>query len=116
MDLVTLLTVCAIGSGTPPAHGHQYRDRALTLAAADPINRWEPLIAEASRRFGIPAEWIRAVIRAESAGRTTLDGRPITSPAGAIGLTQIMPETYENMRQALGLGGGGGAVAMAIDR
>jgi soluble lytic murein transglycosylase-like protein len=75
------------------------------LAAADPIDRWEPLIAEASLRFGIPAEWIRAVMRAESAGRTTLDRRPITSSAGAMGLMQVMPNTYRNMRQALGLGG-----------
>ena len=44
-------------------------------------------------------------MRAESAARTTLDERPITSPAGAMGLMQITPNTYENMRRALGLGG-----------
>jgi soluble lytic murein transglycosylase-like protein len=104
MDLVTLLTVCAIGSGTPLAHEPEHRVRAVALAAADQIDQWELLIAEASLRFGIPAEWIRAVMRAERAGRTTLEGRPITSSAGAMGLTQVMPDTYQNMRAALGLG------------
>jgi soluble lytic murein transglycosylase-like protein len=103
MDLVTFFTISAISSGTPRDHEHEHRVRG-TLEAADPIERWEPLIAEASRRFGIPAEWIRAVMRAESADRTTLDERPITSPAGAMGLMQVMPDTYQNMRRARGLG------------
>ncbi|MBL6940491.1 MAG: transglycosylase SLT domain-containing protein, partial [Alphaproteobacteria bacterium] len=38
-------------------------------------------IAEASRRFGVPIAWIRAVMRAESAG----DPRAL-SPKGAMGL------------------------------
>jgi soluble lytic murein transglycosylase-like protein len=65
MDLVTLLTVYAISSGKPIAHEHEHHVRAVTLATADPIDRGEPLIAEASRRFGIPAAWIRAVMRPE---------------------------------------------------
>jgi hypothetical protein len=32
----------------------------------------------------VPENWIRAVIRIESGGRTTLFGRPITSDAGAM--------------------------------
>ena len=74
---------------------------AATDAAPD---RWQGFIAEASRRFGVPEAWIRAVIQAESGGRTTLDGRPITSRAGAMGLMQVMPGTYEEMRRAHGLG------------
>lgn len=50
-------------------------------------------IEEAARRFGIPAAWIRAVMRAESAG----DVRAISS-AGAMGLMQIMPETWAELR------------------
>jgi len=73
-------------------------------AAADPLARWEPHIAEASARFGVPAEWIRRVMRAESGGRTTLAGRPITSRAGAMGLMQLMPGTWHEMRLRLGLG------------
>ena len=56
-------------------------------------------VAEASRRFGIPAEWILAVMRVESAG----DAHAV-SRAGAIGLMQIMPATYAELRRDLGLG------------
>ena len=48
--------------------------------------------------------WIRRVIRAESAGRTMLGGRPIVSSAGAMGLMQLMPATWAHMRALLGLG------------
>jgi soluble lytic murein transglycosylase-like protein len=68
------------------------------------VARWRPLIAEASLRFGVPEPWIAAVIQAESAGRTHLDGRPITSRAGAMGLMQVMPDTWAEMRRRYGLG------------
>ena len=73
-------------------------------AAADPIDRWAQHIAEASSRFGIPADWIRRVMRAESGGRTMLDAQPIVSRAGAMGLMQLMPGTWRDMRPLLGLG------------
>jgi soluble lytic murein transglycosylase-like protein len=41
----------------------------------------------------------------ESAGQTMLDCRPITSPAGAMGLMQVIPDTYAEMRLRHGLGG-----------
>ncbi|HEY1146601.1 MAG TPA: lytic transglycosylase domain-containing protein, partial [Allosphingosinicella sp.] len=72
---------------------------------AQAVDRWSIHIREASARFGIPEEWIRRVMRAESGGRTTLDGRPITSHAGAMGLMQVMPGTYEELRYVHGLGG-----------
>jgi soluble lytic murein transglycosylase-like protein len=75
-----------------------------TPAHADALDRWQPYIAEASARFGIPAAWIQRVIRAESAGNTTLNGRPITSSAGAMGLMQLMPATWAEMRAVLRLG------------
>ncbi|MHB0713248.1 lytic transglycosylase domain-containing protein [Roseomonas mucosa] len=56
-------------------------------------------IAEAAQRFGIPERWIRAVLRAESAG----DMRAI-SPAGAIGLMQLMPDTWAALRVRYRLG------------
>jgi len=68
------------------------------------IADWRPYVTYASLRFGIPAEWIEQVMRAESNGQTMLDGRPIRSRAGAIGLMQLMPATWEAMRRALGLG------------
>ena len=77
---------------------------AATPAAADPLDRWQDYIAEASARFGIPEAWIRRVMRAESGGRTMLAGRPIVSRAGAQGLMQVMPETWRDLRAAHGLG------------
>ncbi len=68
------------------------------------LDRWQSLIAEASRRFGVPEAWIRAVMRAESGGQTMLDGRPTTSRVGAMGLMQIMPETWAGLRARYGLG------------
>ena len=73
-------------------------------ARADPLDRWAPEIALASARFAVPQSWIRAVIRAESGGRIAVHGRPIVSRAGAVGLMQLMPGTWRDMRALLGLG------------
>src|SRR3546814_1137161 len=77
-------------------------DAARPAHACD-LQRWQPPIAEAARRYALPENWIRAVMRAESAGCTELDGRPITSPEGAMGLMQLMPETWAELRQRHGL-------------
>lgn len=75
-----------------------------TPAHADPVAEWRPHIAEASARFGVPVDWIERVMRAESGGRTTYRGAPVTSSAGAMGLMQLMPGTWQDMRSRLGLG------------
>ncbi|MBV9758313.1 MAG: transglycosylase SLT domain-containing protein, partial [Alphaproteobacteria bacterium] len=49
--------------------------------------------------------WVRAVMRQESGGHQYLNGRLTTSSAGAMGLMQVMPATYEGLRQRYGLGG-----------
>jgi soluble lytic murein transglycosylase-like protein len=56
-------------------------------------------VEEAARRFSIPSSWIRAVMQAESAG----DARAL-SPQGAIGLMQVMPETWAELRLRYRLG------------
>ncbi|WOF45557.1 lytic transglycosylase domain-containing protein [Sphingopyxis indica] len=56
-------------------------------------------VAEAARRFGIPERWIRAVMRVESAGDVTA-----ISHAGAMGLMQIMPGTWAELRTRYRLG------------
>jgi Transglycosylase SLT domain len=56
-------------------------------------------VAEASQRFGIPASWIRAVMRAES-----FDDVRAISPKGAMGLMQIMPGTWAELRERYHLG------------
>ncbi|MDG2535276.1 lytic transglycosylase domain-containing protein [Sphingomonas sp. HITSZ_GF] len=82
---------------------------ALTgaLVLADPpagTGRWSAEIDAAAARCGVPQDWIARVMRAESAGRTTLDGQPIRSLKGAIGLMQLMPATWDEQRRELGLG------------
>ncbi len=102
MDRVTLLALGAlacIACASPPVAAA--RPVAVHDAALDP---WQPFIAEAATRFGLPEAWIRAVIAAESGGLTMLDGHPITSRSGAMGLMQVMPGTYEDMGRAHGLG------------
>ena len=69
---------------------------AEAQVAPDPI---AAPVAEAALRSGIPASWIRAVMQAESGG----DARAV-SPKGAMGLMQIMPETWATLRLRYGLG------------
>ena len=66
--------------------------------------RWQPIVHKAADRFGLPATWLDAVILAESAGCEVMDGSPTTSSAGAMGLMQIMPETWKTYRARLRLG------------
>ena len=89
--LAGALSVCA-GSGVAVAQSAPVE----RPAAAHP---YAAHIAEASQRFGIPEHWIRAVLRAESAG----DVRAISS-AGAMGLMQVMPVTWAELRDRYGLG------------
>jgi Transglycosylase SLT domain len=56
-------------------------------------------VTDASQRFRIPERWILAVIEVESAGRT----RAVSS-AGAMGLMQIMPDTWAELRIRYRLG------------
>lgn len=73
-------------------------------AMAETVADWRPYVAQASTHCGVPVNWIERVMRAESGGRTTASGRPIRSSAGAMGLMQLMPDTWADMRQRLGLG------------
>ncbi|MDO5706298.1 MAG: lytic transglycosylase domain-containing protein [Paracoccus sp. (in: a-proteobacteria)] len=56
-------------------------------------------VAEASLRFGVPQHWIRAVRHVESRGNPHA-----VSPKGAMGLMQVMPETWAALRARHALG------------
>jgi soluble lytic murein transglycosylase-like protein len=73
-------------------------------AQAESVADSSRYIAEASSRTGVPAAWIARVMRIESGGKTTRNGRPIRSRAGAMGLMQLMPATWADMRNRAGLG------------
>ena len=75
------------------------------MSSSELLNRWNSAITEASQRFHIPAAWIRAVMRQESGGRTMLgENKPIVSRAGAVGLMQVLPATYDQMAEQHKLG------------
>jgi hypothetical protein len=75
------------------------------MSFSELMNRWNPTIAEAAKKYGVPQPWIRAVIQIESGGRTMLaENQPIKSNMGAMGLMQLMPQTYNDMRVEHGLG------------
>jgi soluble lytic murein transglycosylase-like protein len=69
------------------------------LVEQETVDAYAPHIAEAAGRFDLPAHWIRAVITVESAG----DPRAM-SPAGAMGLMQLMPDTWAELRKDFALG------------
>lgn len=70
------------------------------VAAAPASDRIAESVSEASRQFAIPSAWIWAVMNSESLG----DVRAL-SPKGAMGLMQIMPGTWSELRSRYGLGG-----------
>src|SRR3984893_15825053 len=108
MDLVTFVAACALGFRAElfvPLVTHDDCSASAAMGTAGiprngrpNIERWATYIAEAARRFGRPEVWVRAVMQAESRGDADA-----TSPAGAIGLMQIMPETYAELRVRYGL-------------
>jgi len=104
-----LQQVVAIALATAPglATADPLSDRGLVRARSGSgasMMQWRPWILEASVRFGVPVAWIAAVMRAESGGSTHLDGRPIVSRAGAMGLMQLMPDTWRVMQRQHRLG------------
>jgi len=82
---VLMLSFCASDAGAqvPP----------LGLGGVDAA------VTEAVQRFGLPDSWIRAVMRRESGGDPSA-----TSPKGAMGLMQLMPDTWAQLRRELTLG------------
>jgi soluble lytic murein transglycosylase-like protein len=81
--------------GVSGAHAQPSNSTGVAVAA----DRIGHFVAEASRRFSIPPSWIRAVMRVESLGD------PLAlSPKGAMGLMQIMPDTWSELRSRYGLG------------
>ena len=66
---------------------------------ASAVHPYAAHVGEAAERFGLPKDLIWAVMRAESAGNPRA-----LSPAGAMGLMQIMPATWRELTARHGLG------------
>lgn len=92
-----LLLIGITAASTPGIAPHAHAEPAAVLPDSDP---YAGDVAEAVQRFGVPAAWIDAVIRAESDG-----DRHSVSSKGAMGLMQLMPENWAEMHARYGLGG-----------
>ena len=93
--LVHFAVIAAFGlCGNEPAFAHDSAGQP-PLRVIDIATH----VAEAAQRFGLPEQWIYAVMRAESAGRIGA-----VSSAGAMGLMQLMPGTWARQRDRFGLG------------
>ena len=68
-------------------------------ASSQPLHPFAAFVTEASRRFSVPENWIRAVMHIESAAKPRA-----RSSKGAMGLMQIMPGTWKDLRVRHGLG------------
>ena len=73
--------------------------QVLAIPASPVHERYANYVSEAASRFAIPALWITAVMQTESYGDAS-----ITSPKGAMGLMQIMPQTWADLHARYGLG------------
>jgi D-alanyl-D-alanine carboxypeptidase len=104
LPMLLPLALAACGGGSGGARLSQSSYGRFYTAPGPPEDPWRPFIVEASARFSVPQGWIRAVIRQESGGHEYLHGRPVTSDAGAMGLMQLMPATYAELRDRYGLG------------
>jgi hypothetical protein len=107
---LALLSACA-GNQAPPLTATQeaaiYKSKAKAnyTPPGPPDDPWGPYVTEASRRFDVPDAWVREVMHVESGGyQFRADGALTTSPVGAMGLMQLMPETYDEVRARYNLG------------
>jgi hypothetical protein len=105
---VAVLAACSSSSTTAPhfvptpaTTAEQQREYAPPGPPDDP---WGPYIREAAQRYQFPDPWIRAVMHQESGDKEYRNGQLTTSVVGAIGLMQVMPETYAMLRDRYGLG------------
>ncbi len=102
--LALLTAVAACSSQAPPidqsqeAARYQAHARGGYRPPGSSDDPWGPYVSEASGRFDVPERWIREVMHVESGGQIYQNGQLITSRVGAMGLMQVMPETYDELR------------------
>jgi Transglycosylase SLT domain len=95
---------CMVGTFASPMQFSvlAHAERAVSVTHQEkgrPIDPLAGFITEASKRFAVPEHWIRSVMRVESAGEARA-----RSQKGAMGLMQIMPQTWSELRARYDLG------------
>jgi cell division protein FtsN len=105
---LALLSACAASGGRfaqGPSTSYYLAHAAHNYAPPGPPgDPWGPYINMAASHFDVPAQWIRQVMRVESGGNEYIDGQLTVSAAGAMGLMQLEPQTYQEMAARYGLG------------
>lgn len=101
LALALLLVTAACGGGRNQADlAREYARHARNYPPPGPPgDPWGPYVVAAAAEFDVPERWIREVMRVESGGR-----EDAVSPVGAMGLVQVMPATYEELRGRYSLG------------
>lgn len=95
-----LLLSGLLSAGALPDIGHaQAAPTTVRSSAVTVADRYAAYVVEASHRFGIPVRWIEAVLNAESSGLIHA-----VSPKGAMGLMQLMPASWAELRARYHLG------------
>jgi hypothetical protein len=101
-SLAAMACIVAIFASSMLFGDAAHAERALptTHRANGPsIDPFAAFITEASKRFAVPEHWIRSVMRVESDGEVRARSRK-----GAMGLMQIMPQTWSELRARYDLG------------
>ena len=96
--LATLIGLAGFSSSTVASEHVNTRPpfNDTTYPSSQPVTEF---VVEAARRFDLPPEWIRVVMQAESSGDVDA-----LSSAGAMGLMQVMPQTWAELRARYDLG------------
>lgn len=96
--LCTIIVLAALMLSCCAAHAGQ-ASPATHRASGKSFNSFAAFVTEASRRFAVPEHWIRAVMRVESGEKSRARSRK-----GAMGLMQIRPKTWTELRARHSLG------------
>jgi cell division septation protein DedD len=108
LAVLALLSACASQrpqvSALDEAHGYAAHAKRNYAPPGPPGDPWGPFIVEAANRYDVPERWVRGVMRQESGGQLYENGQLIISSAGAMGLMQVMPSTYDELRGRYSLG------------
>ena len=94
--IVVILAASMLSSGA--AHAEQ-ESSATRRPNVSSVLSFAAFVTEASKRFGVPEHWLRAMMHVESSAK-----QRARSSKGAMGLMQIMPKTWTELRARYGLG------------